>query len=265
MIRQAVVVAVLIGGVVALSAQTSARRFEVASIKRNDSGAPGFSGGLSPGGRFNAINTPTARLIRLAYPTAGSELIGAPEWVTTERYDVVAIARPDTTRDEMQAMVRTLLEERFKLTLHRDTRERPTFSLALASSDGRLGPEMRRSDYDCAAVEAANRSNKPIPPAANGAPPCGVVQAGGTLRAGGVSMSLLAQMLSAPAGRLVVDKTGLSGAYEFTLRFSEQAQSVDDPPLIFTALQEQLGLKLMPDVAPVEVLVIDSVERPTPN
>ena len=262
MIRQAVILA-FAGGVAMVTAQAPAPRFEVASIKRNDSGAPGFTGGLAPGGRFDLVNAPTARLIRLAYPTASSELIGAPDWVTSERYDVAAIAGPETTRADMQAMIRALLEERFKLQVHHETRERPTFSLVLARTDGRLGPEMRRRDFDCAAIEAANRSSTRPPPAANGAPRCGMVQGGGTFRAGGIPLGMFAQMISAAAGRVVLDKTGVTGNYEFTLQYSTQANAPDDPPLIFTALQEQLGLKLVPAVAPLDVLVIDSVERPT--
>lgn len=158
---------------------------------------------------------------------------------------------------------------RFKLLAHQEVRERPTFSLILARSDGRLGPQMRRSDYDCAAVEAANRRNEPAPLAANGAPPCGIVQASGTLRAGGITMGLLSQTLSNALGRVVVDKTGLADSYELTLRYGSQALggggAADDPPAVFTAMQEQLGLKLEPSIAPLAVLVIDRIERPAEN
>jgi uncharacterized protein (TIGR03435 family) len=248
------IVLAFVGGVVVLSAQAQATRFEVASIKRNNSGATAFTGGLSPDGRFNLTNAPTATLIRIAHPTSSAELIGAPEWVTLERYDVAAIAGPETTREEMQEMVRALLDERFKLRLHREMRERPTFLLVPARTDRRLGPEIRRSDYDCAATEAAVRSRKPVPPAANGAPACGMVESGGTFRAGGLSMDLLARMLSRRAGRVVIDKTGLSDPYEFTLRYSTQPQPLDGVASIFTALQEQLGLKFEPSRDPVETI-----------
>jgi uncharacterized protein (TIGR03435 family) len=99
----------------------------------------------------------------------------------------------------------------------------------------------------------------------SGAPPCGMLGGGGTMRYGGISMAGLARSISGAAGRVVVDKTGLDGIYEFTLRYSTQplGGSPDDAPSIFTALQEQLGLKLESTKGPVEILVIDQVERPT--
>jgi uncharacterized protein (TIGR03435 family) len=239
--RYASVLLLLLVSVDTPSAQSPT--FDVVSIKRNTSGLPGFSGGVTPGGRLDLFNAPTARLIRLAYPMQTTALIGAPEWVMTERYDVTAIAGSQTTRAEIQSMLRVLLEERFKLVAHQETREQPTFSLVLARSDGRLGPQMQRSNLDCAAVEAANSRNQPVPLAANGAPPCGIVEYGGIFRGGGITMGLLSQDLSGSAGRVVIDKTGLTGPYEMTLRYSGPASTgggaADDPPSIVTALQEQ--------------------------
>jgi uncharacterized protein (TIGR03435 family) len=265
--RRARLLLLLLISLETLSAQSPA--FDVVSIKHNTSGLPGFSGGLVPGGRLEFVNTPAARLIRLAYPTQTSELVGAPDWVMSERYDVTAVTNPQTTRAEIQQMLKALLAERFRLVVHQETRERPTFSLVLARSDRRLGPQIRRIDLDCAAVEAANRKNEPVPLAANGAPPCGIFQQGSIYKAGGITMALFSQELSSAAGRVVVDRTGLTGNYELTLRYSTQTPagsgSADDPPSIFTALQEQLGLKLEPSSTPVPVLVIDQVDHPTPN
>ena len=165
-------------------------------------------------------------------------------------------------------MLQSLLAERFKLAVHYETKERPVFALVIARSDGRPGQGLPRSALDCDAVNAARRAGrKPEGPTpANGAPPCGMslrAEDSQTLLFGGRPMSTLAEWLGQPSGRVVVDKTGLTGNYEFTLRYTSQLTPRDDTPSVFTALEEQLGLKLVPDRAPLQVLVVDHVERPT--
>lgn len=242
--------------------------FEVASIKRNRSGTNGWSFGAEPGGRWLMVNMPIATLIREAYPAQTWDLIGAPEWITSDAYDVTAKGEGNPTPEEIRLILQSLLAERFKLAVHYETQERPVFALVVGRSDGRTGPGLLRSRLDCDAVNAARRSGRqpegPLP--TNGAPPCGM-----SLRAvdsemllfGGRPMSSLAERLRQPSGRVVVDKTGLTGNYEFTLRYTSQLTPGDDTPSVFTALEEQLGLKLVPDRAPLQVLVVDHVERPT--
>ena len=249
-------------------------RFEVASIKRNNSGGLSMTNASSPG-RFVMLNAPTRSLIAVAYPLPSGEVIGGPDWLTSERYDVNATAGHLATRDELTAMLRSLLADRFRLVAHTDKRVRPTYALMLARPDGRLGPDMHRTDVDCEAIRLANEgavrgTNRPPPPASNGAPVCGMRQdAGGPFRAGGVPMQLLATMLARSAGRPVVNKTGLTGNYEITLNFSAAPTgpdaSRDDRPTIFTAVREQLGLRLDAEENPLDVLVIDAIERPSPD
>ena len=259
---------------VTLSTAAQGPVFEAASIKRNTSGNSAVTNGSTPG-RFVMINAPVRSLIAFAYPLPSGEIVGGPDWISSERYDVNATAGYLAPRDEMAAMVRALLAERFQFAGHIEPRRRPTYALMLARSDGRLGPQIGRSELDCAAIlvandEAARGSRKPPPAASNGAPPCGMRQdAGGPLRSGGLSMDLLATLLSRSAGRPVVNKTGLLGNYEFVLDYSPPVAGPDSPrddrPTMFTAVREQLGLKLEAEDGPLDVLVIDAIERPSPN
>jgi uncharacterized protein (TIGR03435 family) len=269
-----IVTASVLASVVSIVAQTPARpvpaaTFEVVSIKPNNSGSTSVTGGYAPGGRFVLVNGPVATLIRFAYPADLPALVGAPDWVSTARYDVTTIASAETTRDQMTPMMRAMLEERLKLKAHYETQDRPIYALKLARDDGRLGPALHASKFDCAAITDLNRRNQPVMTASNGAPPCGMMQSGGVLNSGGQDMPMLARLISGAAGRPVRDKTGLTGIYEFTLRYNTQAgttvESVGDSPSIFTALQEQLGLKLEADHAPLRVVVIDQIERPSPD
>ena len=142
-------------------------------------------------------------------------------------------------------------------------------------ADGRLGPQLRRSSVDCAARIAAQAEQKPTDPLPAGAAECGIRNGPGRIDFGGLPVSLLVQMLSGQVGKPVIDRTGLNGNYDVELRFAlgsagpprpdGQAALPDDAPSIFTAVQEQLGLKLVPGEAPVDTLVIDHIERPDPD
>lgn len=161
----------------------------------------------------------------------------------------------EATSDELREMLQTLLAERFKLAVHYETQERPVYALVLARPDGRLGPGLRKSELDCDAIYKAQRAGTPLEVATpkNGAPPCGMSAGGGMVRAGGMSLAVLTGNLAQAAGRVVVDKTGLTGNYEFTLQFDARppgSTPADDRPLVFTAVQEQLGLELESDRAP---------------
>jgi uncharacterized protein (TIGR03435 family) len=173
------------------------------------------------------------------------------------------------TPQELQAMLRNVLVERFNFRGHYQTLDRDIYALVPANKDGTLGFELRRSPIDCAAFFAA----KPVQGesravASNGVPVCFYSNSGTRIVSGGATMeSLAASMSAATTGRIVIDKTGLPGYYEFTLRFTPPgaASPTDNAPSIFTALQEQLGLKLEPQRVPMELLVVDHIDRPSPD
>jgi bla regulator protein blaR1 len=234
--------------------------FEVATIKRSERLEAGGSFGMQPGGRFRSINIDARGLIACAYRTSSesclfpSQLIGAPDWLAAERYDITAKVSDDLasrSQSELFALTPTLLqsllEDRFRLRTHRDKRELPVFLLTMANRDG-LGPQLHQSTVDCQA-----EPNK-----------CLLRFAAGHYTGGNVTPTTLATMLSGATERIVVDRTGLQGRYDFELDWSPD-QSAPDKPSIFAAVQEQLGLKLESSRAPADVLVIDHVERPSEN
>jgi uncharacterized protein (TIGR03435 family) len=183
----------------------------------------------------------------------------------------------------LQLMMQRAFAERFKLAVHTETREIPVYELTLARRDRTLGSKLTPAATDCEAVMSAMlksaREGGPPPTAGpqlpDGRPACGMrFGPGNRLVAGGTSMAALSRNMSNPAGRIIVDKTGLIGGFDFELEFTPdpsaaggQPPAVSDTtlPSLFTALEEQLGLKLVPERRPVEVLVIDRVERPTEN
>lgn len=272
----------LAGAVLSLSAQeripagppADGPTFDAVSIKRNVSDViTSRSVGERPGGVFSLSGMAIAAVIRAAYPADTSDLIGAPDWVLNDIYDLAARANRDVPRDEMQAMLRAMLAERFKLAVHYEMRERPVYALVVARADGRLGPQIKKSDLDCDALQAARRagSKDPAPATSNGAPACGMSMRGTTgmeVLLGARPLSTLASSFGTTPGRVVVDKTGLQGNYDVTLTYMPQPSAnpqPGEPPSIFTAVDEQLGLKLQPDLAMLRVLVIDRIERPTDN
>ena len=220
--------------------------FEVASVRQNTSGD--FGGSYGVRGRQLVVRNYTLRDIILnAYGLRIYQLAGTPDWITTTRYDIVAQAPEGAERDTR--MVHTLLADRFKLRVHTETRQAPIFELVVGRADGRLGPQMRPADA------GASRSANTIP---------------GQLRFRAHMTADLARQLSNAAGRLVLDRTGLTGLFTGELMWAPDTAppgaSIDpNAPSLFTAVQEQLGLRLAPATGPVEILVIDSVERPTPD
>jgi uncharacterized protein (TIGR03435 family) len=268
-------------------AGTDAPKFEVASVRENASNDGKIMVGIQPGGRFNAVGVPLAELIRLAYAVQRTQIIGAPDWSETARFDIAAKAEndiqgtaPGGPPGQLNVMLRDLLEDRFKLRARRDTRELPIYALTLARGDKKLGEGLRASTIDCAAMRGrgARGGPPPGPPPPGERPQCGMRVAPNQVLAGGVSLAQLTQMLSQFTQRIVLDRTGLSGHFDIDLTFTPERMPQGAPPpgappltvdpngpSLFTALQEQLGLKLESDRAPVEVLVIDHVERPTPD
>ncbi len=242
--------------------------FEAAVIRPNRSGETGTFIGQRPGGQYVMTNGTIGLLLQNAYRPENREIIGAPAWVLSDRYDLQATANATTTSDDLRLMLRALLVERLKLVAHLEAREEPAYFLVAARPDGRLGPQIARTTRDCAAVAAANQAGLPRPqldPPANGAPPCGLQANGGELLGGGMTLDLLARNLGIRAGRPVFDRTGIDGYYDFTLKYSRDQDPNPDLPEFFTALQEQLGLRLESGRAPLQTLVIEHIERPTEN
>jgi uncharacterized protein (TIGR03435 family) len=252
----------------AVGQDRTAPAFEVVVLKRNISGDSSMSAGSRPGGVSTMVNGPISSIFGNAYRTPSNEIVGAPDWFTTERYDLTARVVGNPTAEQRQQLWRELFADRMQLRAHYETREQPTFALVLARSDGRLGPNIKRSPTDCAARAAAASSGEqlaPPPLASNGMQACSSRFGPGTIVSGGQTMARIAQSISGLAGRFTIDRTGLQGEYEFTLQYSAanpQDAPAADQPNIFTALQEQLGLKLEPTRSAVEIVVIDHIERP---
>jgi uncharacterized protein (TIGR03435 family) len=279
-----VALGIALGGIGA-AAQTptssTGPRFDVASVKLNTSGDPHGTAVVQPGGRYMAVNVPVEQLIAQAYGLQSGQLVGGQGWTRTERFDVTAKADGEITTDavdgpgssRLQRMLQALLAERFALVVHRDTREQPVYALVLARNDQALGPKMRVSTTDCAAALAAHgRAGGPAPGPLDFTAPvtCALRMGHGVLVADAATMGQLAVSLSAAVQRVVHDHTGLTGRYDMDMSFTPermpQALSADpDGTSIFTALQEQLGLKLDSTRASVEVVVVDGVERPMPD
>ena len=286
-----VVVAVAVASAQAPQSADAEPSFEVASVKANRTGAPGGSFVMPPG-RFTASNLPLRVLIANAYQLSFFQLVGGPDWAGTERFDIAAKAPDGAPPEQTRAMVRTLLRDRFRLVVHMESRDTPMYALVQAPGD-RLGPRIARSSMDCGPIReqraAANaaavraRGPVPVPPApASNEPVVCQMRVGGrggptlSYRARNITMVALAGALRPYVGREVVDRTGLTGEFDFDLEFAPPPASaagpadgpvppapLDEAASIFTALQEQLGLKLESTRGPVEVMVIDRAERPT--
>jgi uncharacterized protein (TIGR03435 family) len=248
--------------------------FEVVSIKPNLTGDTAIVVRPRPGGRFSMVNAPIARLMRTAYPhLLSDQFIGLPPWANSERYDIEARAASDPTAQEIELMLRSLLADRFGLVAHVDQRVRDIYELTLARTDRRPGPGLRPATLDCTdLVERRPATGLNLAARANGAPACGLSSDGRKLLSGGLTIAQLIRNVAPLVGRVIVDRTGLSGYWEFTLEFAARdgnaggvPESADDRPSIVTALPEQLGLALNPQRSEVDVLIIDRIERPTPN
>jgi uncharacterized protein (TIGR03435 family) len=226
--------------------------FEVASLKP---AAPGAQGGIIRPMRGNqsyvATNMPLRTLIRIAYGVSDRQLSGGPAWIDTETFDMDAKAEKPATVDELHLMLRTLLEERFQLKVRRETREQSV--LALVVDKG--GPKMKVHEPE----------ERDYPPITGGGP--------GPRTARNAAMSYFAFYLSQQMDKWVLDKTGLTDRYDFTIQWTPErpvrinAEEAPPPegPTIFVALKDQLGLRLDSAKGPVEYLVIDHIEKLTGN
>jgi uncharacterized protein (TIGR03435 family) len=316
------VVAAALGLTARLFSQTPPPKpsFDVISIKPAAplGNGPIRIGGGTQGDRFTMNSANLRMLLQMAYQQAGNTplggqltIIGGPGWMDSDRYDVQAKADCSggtIPRERVQLMVQSLLEDRFQLKAHKETRELPIYTMVVAKD----GPKIKRSADQTPATppiplpspcEApANANPPPFPPPGRGNPfapgapvPRGSMMIGMgngtmTMRAAAQPFLAIVRMLQQQVGRTIVDKTGLEGLYDFELTFSPEGLSspfgrglpmpppglgapagpasaptaVDPLPSLFTAIQE-LGLKLEPGKGPVEVLVIDAVEKPTEN
>ncbi len=260
--------------VVMLQAQSPAPAFEVASIKTNRSGAVAQRISAPRGtGRLDVTNGSLHVLVLNAFSLADFQLAGEPDWMRQTRFDIAARGDASATREQISAMLRTLLADRFHLATHRETREQPIYALVLARADGRLGPHMTPTTRDCQAL-TTGRADQP-PPNAGGQTLCGTTMTPDSINAGARTLQQVAKELTGVLGRQVIDQTGLSGLFDLDLTFtaeipdrpgtSPSPAANPDAPSIFAAVQEQLGLKLEARKGPVEVLVIDRVELPEEN
>lgn len=245
----------------------------VASIKRNTSERPRSYSEYLPGGRLISTATTLSNLIRIAYSIESYQVIGLPTWASKVRYDIVAKVDADPP-ERPQTLLRSILEDRFRLTAHNEMRELPAFALVPKRRDGKLGSDLTRSAFDCATYLTGPH---PLPDPGH-TPTCGVRTSPGFLSGNAITMSQLASSLAPLVHRLTTDKTNMPGAFNVELRWTpEQAlPTMTDNPLpavasdvpelsIFTALQEQLGLRLAEDKDSVKVLVVDHVEEPSEN
>jgi uncharacterized protein (TIGR03435 family) len=253
---------------VAQSNPPSTPIFDVASIRLHSSSDPltnRFQ--LGRGGKFTASNCSLRVLTTWAFDVLQSQVAGAPGWFASDGWDIAAASGRDAQSDEIRMMVQRLLEDRFRLRYHWETKEAPVYDLVVTKA-GRLHENLVRGD--CPAVVSA------APDARAGAfpdAPCGaLMNSPGHTQGNKLTAGELAGSLSFFLNRPVLDKTGLTGKYDVELRWTPerillQPSTLPDgaPPSIFTAIQEQLGLKLESGKGPVRLLVIEHLERPSDN
>jgi uncharacterized protein (TIGR03435 family) len=240
--------------VASLAAQQSAApAFEVASVKPTQSTETVAFIRQNAKGRFVADNITVLNLIQQAYGVFGFQIVGDPSWLARERFDIQAIT-PSTWSGRPDVLLQRLLEERFLLRVHREQRDGDTYALVVARADGQLGPNLRPFMGDCM-------------PVAGGQSPCRMRNGPNFTDAVGMPFNILVGQVIGNVERIVVDKTGLTGRFEFSYKWATDlpADAGDGRVSFITALEEQLGLRLERTTGSVDVLVIDSVERPTPK
>jgi bla regulator protein BlaR1 len=266
--------------------------FEVASIKPI-ANAGRIGGGFSPG-RYTSMLT-VRRMLMQSYEIHDTQIVGGPDWLGSQVFEITATMPTDTSPENRRLMVRALLRDRFKLAFRTEKREMPIYALVVQRADGRLGPGLKRiPDDECPPPGSPRRGGPadgpPSPPVPSPRDPNAVASCGqmvfgpGRLFGHGVPIDMFARSLAnLPAitsfNRPVSNLTKLEGFYDFDFKWSNDlgrggpppgggpatAPPPGDEPALFTALQEQLGLKLNPQRATLDVLIIDSIERPTEN
>jgi uncharacterized protein (TIGR03435 family) len=246
-----------------VAAQAQVAAFEAASIKPNVSGSDVMAILPPAGGRFTATNVSLGILMAVAYDVRGFQISGLPGWAWSDKYDLIAKAEGNPNRDEFRSLLQQLLAARFQLRLHRETKLMKGYALV---QDKRGAKPLTPHDADC-----GPDSNK------EGAVCGGFAINVSSLDGTHVEMKQLASTLAQQrdVGRPVVDKTGIAGFFDVHLRWSaassivpsarSEAPEAVDSVSVFTALQEQLGLRLDPDMVETEILIVDRAERPSGN
>ena len=278
----------------AVQAQSTAAtvpRFEVASIKPSslegpDVKRPGLDVRMLPGGRLQAEKVLLRYFIQNAYGVEPFQISGEPAWINSTYYDIEAKATGNPNNSQMRLMMQALLEDRFKLKLHHETKELPVYELTATKSGVKL---QQPKQGTCISPDP---SGPPLPPIPGQPIPCGRVlmmmsSSRVRMQGGKVSMTELVKVLSNVLGRTVIDKTGFTATFDVHLEFTpdesvggvswsppgtaaanDSIRPVPPPDLhgtIFAAIQDQLGLKLTSAKGPVDVLIIDSLQKPSAN
>jgi bla regulator protein blaR1 len=229
--------------------------FEAASIRPTSFDRPYTLVERNNPGYFTMRNVTVRALIAFAYFAMPYEVVEGPEWIDRDRFDVVAVAQGRSVRDNY-TMVQTLLADRLSLRLRKEMREMPVYVLLKARDDGRLGPGLRPVTIDCNERRASGQS------------PCFISPGRGSLRA--VAMQWSAVWFAGSLDRPLIDRSGLSGQFDVELKWTQDALTATGPADVDsvslpTALREQLGLKLEPARAPIDVMVVEHVQRPSEN
>jgi uncharacterized protein (TIGR03435 family) len=246
-IRSLVTLAVCVSGVV-YGQSTVGQRFEVASVKVSNVD-PNSSSGIGTGrGRLNANNVTLKRCIMGAYGVGPLQISGGPDWIDSDRFEISAKADQPIDDDAvLMVMLQGLLAERFKLVVHHETRTVSALVLKVAKN----GPKLEKAGPG-ESVNNTSTSNTGV-----------VIDVRNT------DMDQFAKILSRKMDLPVVNDTALKGIFNFTLRWTPESRPVNggvvDGPSVFTAIQEQLGLRLRSQKRPVEILVIDHAEKPSEN
>ena len=254
--------------------------FDEATVRTTNSSEPGFRFTYFAG-RFDVKHASLRTLIRTAFNVQDAQVVDAPDWVGVERFDVFGRGDPGDSGpppavhaggpSRLQLMMQALLVDRFKLAVHKETRQSLVYVLMVARSDGALGPGLHRSDVDCAALAVQARKTGAPAEAPRG---CDLSRDAGSIKIGGRPLEQLASTLSNILSRAVVDRTGLTGMFDVDLRWTSPSSTGAssgaaatparvDETLVIKAVHEQLGLDLLLEQTSAEVLVIDHVERLT--
>ena len=239
-----------------LAALAVGQQFDVASVKANRSGPVGNRFlTLVPGG-VRVVNLPLSTILWMAHGVQSDQIVNVPPWAMTEAFDITAKGT-GVTVDTFRPMRVNLLADRFQLKTHHERRELAVYRL-LRVDEKSLGPKLHEADYDCAA--AGTSAARPSPELAARLQNCGAGPRPWGIAVHGMPLRAFTRFVGPVAGRVIVDETGITGNVDLDLEYS--ADSAEGPSL-FTAVREQLGLKLEAGRAPVDVIVIDHIDRPT--
>lgn len=269
-----------------LAQEAAKPEFEVASIKPDHSADMRAGIAMEPGGRFVATNIPVKMLITMAYQLKENQISGLPGWADSDRFDIAA--KPEKGAgikpEDIRLMIQGLLADRFQMTFHKDTKEMPIYALVVGKNGAKMAASKGNADFGGDDVRARG-GRPPLQEGGvkGGGRGQGIRMMRGEINGQNVTTAMLADMLSRITGRSVIDKTGLAGSYDFTLKYTPEgaapmlkpgggADGADAPPpaesdrpSIFVAVQEQLGLKLESQRGPVDLYVIDKIEKPSEN